>query len=94
MPDLERIRRYEALLDRAGPAVEKLLAALRDYAEAKPLVEALREYYRSDWQEDAAMDEAGLLPLDLKRGVLSQDAVFDLLAGDQAIRETVSRLFF
>ncbi len=94
MPDLERIRHYEALLDRAEPAVEKLLAALRDYAEAKPLVEALREYYRSDWKEDAAMDEAGLLPPDLKRGVLSQDAVFDLLAGDQAIQEMISRLFF
>ena len=34
---------------------------------------------RSAWKQDFADDEAGLLPPDLKRGVLSEDGVFDLL---------------
>jgi len=31
-------------------------------------------------------DEAGLLPHDLKRGVLSEDAIYNLLADDTALR--------
>ena len=40
----------------------------------------LEEYYTSgEWREDYEADEAGLFPVDLKRGVLSQDGVYDLL---------------
>lgn len=41
----------------------------------------LDEYYTSgEWREDYEADEAGLLPKDMKRGVLSQDGVYDLLS--------------
>jgi hypothetical protein len=40
----------------------------------------LAEYYTSDeWKQDFADDEAGLLPKDLKRGVLSEDGIWNLL---------------
>ena len=40
----------------------------------------LAEYYASDeWKQDFADDEAGLLPKDLKRGVLSEDGIWNLL---------------
>ena len=40
----------------------------------------LDEYYTSgEWLEDYEADEAGLLPKDMKRGVLSQDGLYDLL---------------
>ena len=40
----------------------------------------LSEYYGSTaWMRDYEADEAGKLPADLKRGVLSEDAVYDLL---------------
>ena len=40
----------------------------------------LRQYYNSgQWLADYAADEVGLLPAGLKRGVLSQDALDDLL---------------
>ena len=46
---------------------------------AKLLVE-LAVYYSSDaWKRDYAADEAGLLPKDLKRGVLSEDGLYNLL---------------
>ena len=39
-------------------------------------------YYTSgEWREDYEADERGELPPDLKRGVLSQDALYDLLEG-------------
>ena len=43
-------------------------------------VRLLDEYYISgEWQEDYEADEAGLFPADLKRGVLSQDGLYDFL---------------
>ena len=39
----------------------------------------LRYYEGGQWLRDYALDEAGLLPRGLKRGVLSQDGVYDLL---------------
>ena len=42
--------------------------------------EALREYMDSGlWLSDYEADERGELPKDLKRGVLSQDGLYDLL---------------
>ena len=42
----------------------------------------LREYYENgQWLRDYEADERGELPGDLKRGVLSQDGLWNLLAG-------------
>ena len=39
----------------------------------------LKEYYTAgDWRKNDEADEAELLPPDLKRGVLSQDGVYNL----------------
>ncbi|MCR5019957.1 MAG: DUF4298 domain-containing protein [Ruminococcus sp.] len=44
------------------------------------LMKALSVYYGSDaWKRDYAADEAGLLPKELKRGVLSEDGIYNLL---------------
>ena len=39
----------------------------------------------AEWREDYEADERGEIPRDLTRGVLSQDALFDLLAGAETI---------
>ncbi len=40
----------------------------------------LRDYYENgQWLRDYEADERGELPSDLKRGVLSQDGLWDLL---------------
>ena len=79
----ERVMFYERIFD-------ELLAADPDSAQAKMQnqLRILNEYYVSgQWQEDYEADEAGLLPSGLKRGVLSQDGVFDLLEKWQAKEE-------
>lgn len=44
----------------------------------------LSDYYGSEvWKQDFADDEAGLLPKDLKRGVLSEDGLWNLLSDRQ-----------
>ena len=93
MPDIDRVRLNEARLDEAQSAVSELLSALEGYKAALPKIAALKEYYSDDWKMDAADDDAGLFPPDLKRGVLSEDSVFDLLASDAAIRETAAEIF-
>jgi len=70
----------EQHLDRASQAVIRLSAALDDYAEAQEALRELETYYGSDdWKQDFADDEAGLLPKDLKRGVLSEDGIWNVL---------------
>jgi hypothetical protein len=77
---IERIRRMEQVLDTSSEAVSSLAAALEQYQTILPSLQKLAEYYSSPlWMADFEADEAGMLPADLKRGVLSEDAVYDLL---------------
>ena len=86
MEQIERIKTMEQHLDRASQAVIRLSAALDDYAEAQEAIRQLSAYYDSDeWKRDFSDDEQGLLPRDLKRGVLSEDAIWNLLEDSRAL---------
>ena len=51
-------------------------------------VAELSKYYGSElWKLDFAADEAGKLPLDLKRGVLSEDGIWNLLSDYRDIQK-------
>ena len=75
---IERIERFEILMREAEQLMD---AADGGQAEAlREKMEALEAYYGSgEWKKDFADDEAGLLPAGLKRGVLSEDGIYDLL---------------
>ena len=54
--------------------------AVDEYEDFTSEIDALKEYMASgQWKEDYEADEAGQLPSGLKRGVLSQDALYNLL---------------
>ncbi len=63
---------------------DELRAAVHERADScglKRKLSLLEDYYSSgEWRKDYEADEAGLLPAGLKRGVLSQDGVYNLLA--------------
>ena len=81
MEQIERIQHYEMLLDRVAPVLENLEDALDAFDGIQEDVQELSAYYESDeWREDFEADEAGRLPLDLKRGVLSEDGIYDVLS--------------
>ena len=87
---IARIRQMERRLNRATAAVKRLTTALEKWDATKADIQALDEYYGSDlWRQDFADDEAGLLPADLKRGVLSEDGIWNLLTD---VRELNKRL--
>ena len=77
---IARIRAMEQRMNRAAATVKRLSVALDKWETAQDDITALGEYYGSDlWRQDFADDEAGLLPADLKRGVLSEDGLWNLL---------------
>ena len=87
---LRRIRKMERHFVRAASALKRLSSALDKYEEAKADIAALASYYGSDdWKQDFADDEAGRLPKDLKRGVLSEDGIWNLL---EEYRELQNRI--
>ena len=78
---ITRIRKMERRLDRALAAVKRLTTALDKWDAVQEDVKELDKYYGSSvWRQDFEDDEAGRLPADLKRGVLSEDALWNLLS--------------
>ena len=76
----DRISHYEEIMDRIIRITKLDGITPGVYESVLPELKELEAYYTSpEWQEDYAADEAGLLPEGLKRGVLSQDGIDDLL---------------
>ena len=93
MEQLERIKRMERNLDQAISAVTSLQNALEHYVAVQPQIRELMAYYDSgDWLKDYDDDCAGKLPRDLKRGVLSEDAVYDLSTELTSLRSLLNVL--
>ena len=81
MRNVERIGQMEQRLDHVTAAVRDLEAAMERYEAAREDIRQLDRYLGSDdWKTDLAADEAGQLPADLKRGVLSEDGIWNLLS--------------
>lgn len=59
---------------------DKVSDALKAIEEAKDNIVRLRQYMDSGlWKDDFEADERGELPANLKRGVLSEDGLWNLL---------------
>ncbi len=83
---IERIRRNEEILDELTAAVSEAERALERLEALRGKVKELKAYYSGgDWSADYEDDERGLLPGDLKRGVLSEDDVWDALDAYDAL---------
>jgi len=84
---IERIKWMEQRYNNALAAIKdgaavSLKAVKEDIAE-------LSKYYGSElWKQDFAADEAGKLPPDLKRGVLSEDGIWNLLSDYREMQKT------
>ena len=88
MNQTERIRHMEGILNEASSAVRALSQSLERYGALLPAIRELTAYYEShQWRQDFEDDCAGRLPDDLRRGVLSEDAVYNLLSDIQALHE-------
>ena len=88
---VERIKQMEEILDEATVLLDELDDKLKEYERFMPKIKKLEEYYTSKlWKDDLALDEAGKLPKDLKRGVLSQDGIYNILEKCQDVNSHVT----
>ena len=71
----DRVSRMEKTMERVGRALNTGFK----HEGYESDVEALSTYYSGDWRKDFEMDEQGCFPEDMKRGVLSEDGLYDLL---------------
>lgn len=77
---INRIRQMELCFDTLQKAAAENPGAIFDDASFNEHLQALKQYFQSgQWLRDYELDEKHLLPPDLKRGVLSQDAVYNFL---------------
>ncbi|MBR3200004.1 MAG: DUF4298 domain-containing protein [Mogibacterium sp.] len=88
----ERIKKMESYLDEAGAVIAELDEAMDKYEKIQSKYYKLENYYGSTkWIDDYEADEAGKLPAELKRGVLSEDAVYDLITDHSALMARMQR---
>lgn len=90
---IERVSLMEAALVRLNDAIATIEAALDAYEQMWDDYRALDSYYSGKaWWEDLAADNQGLLPDDLPRGVLSEDAAYDALGNAEALRQRLKEI--
>ena len=90
MKRIDRITHMEGLLDKSTEVIGRLEQALEDFYALAPDIAELEAYYTSpQWRKDFEADEAGKLPKDLKRGVLSEDGLWNLLEDYKWLKETI-----
>ena len=85
---IERIKQMEQRFNKTLIAIKEPIKTPEMLEAIKEDVTILDEYYGSElWKQDFAADEAGNLPPDLKRGVLSEDGIWNLLSDYREIQK-------
>lgn len=80
--NIQRIIRMERLFCQVLQLKSKHPRTLAEQRAMRQSLAVLASYYSSrEWKEDFAADEAGLFPKSLKRGILSEDGLWNLLSG-------------
>ena len=93
MGDINRIKKMEGAFDESLEAVSGLMEALSRDDGALEKLKEISDYYGSDeWLEDLEADENGLLPSDLKRGVLSEDGIYNMLEDNDELKIRMLRI--
>ena len=77
---IARIMQMEQYFDIVREKINQREIDFYEDAEILRMIQSLNEYQKSgQWLIDFASDERGELPSDLKRGVLSEDGLYNLL---------------
>ena len=83
---IRRVIRMEAAMKRVAGANARLERALALFEARSKDIDALEAYYAGGWQQDFEADERGEFPSELRRGVLSEDALYDVLSDASELR--------
>ena len=88
--DMENLNRMEEIYQKANATLNALEADISQLQLVQDDLQKLSDYYSSkQWRKDFEADEKGLFPKDLKRGVLSEDGIYNLLERNKEIMEVL-----
>lgn len=91
--DIERVKKYEQILDETIVLQDELEQCLEKMIDFYPTWKELISYYESkEYMADLNKDERGYFPLTLKRGIFSEDAIYDTIYEDESIKELLENL--
>lgn len=89
---IKRIQQMEEILDRLTEVVSTSNKTIDTLIDSLSELKELTNYYESIWINDHQADERNEIPKDLKRGVLSEDAVYLLLCDYRALIEKIQSI--
>ncbi len=82
------LNKMESILQQATQTINTLEASIFDLQHMQDDIQKLAAYYGTkQWRKDLEADEQGLFPEDLRRGVLSQDGIYNLLERNKEVME-------
>ena len=85
---LTRVPEMEQAYDRVLDAVSRIRKELELLQGLDDDIRKLEDYSSSGlWMKDFEADEAGLIPKEVKRGVLSEDGLYNLLSDVSSLKE-------
>ena len=86
--NLNRIRGMEKRMRRAGKILKSMEYALDEWDMMCSDLKILNKYLGSEeWKADLKADEDGLLPESQRRGVLSEDGIWNLLVDHRVLMQ-------
>lgn len=95
---MDRVERMELIFDKLGDLIyeadndEITDDLISRYKAFQPEARELERYYSSrDWKNDHKMDEQGKFPEYFKRGVLSEDGLYNTLDRNKELLEKIGR---
>ena len=89
---IERIEKMEKLMDESSIAIKEMEKCLNRFSRVQKKIDELADYYfSSDWKKDFEDDEKGKFSKDLKRGVLSEDGLYNLISDNDDLLKKMER---
>lgn len=82
---LTKISEMEQILNDANSLINKMEQIQQEWTAMFSKLKTLENYYAEEWQDDYNADERGEIPSEMIRGVLSEDAVYNLLIAHREI---------
>ena len=84
----------ESILRQATKTLDTLKSSISDLQHMQDDIQKLADYYGSkQWRKDFEADEQGLYPEEQRRGVLSEDGIYNLLERNKEVMEMLKPFF-
>lgn len=92
---IKRINKMEKLYTKIDKVINKFEKALIEFKNIQNDVIELEKYYTGkEYKNDYELDENNKLPKDLKRGILAQDSIYNLLEKNDELKKELKKKYW